>query len=300
MDRVIDISGCGCKVRSDTGRLVVETAEGERTFVPIRDVAVVMLSDAAVSVSGAVLAELAANGAVAVVCDSVHLPVGLFQPTDGHTLVTATLLRQIRSRPVVRARLWQSVVRAKVASQGRLLGELGRSDSEFASWAAAVSRGDRHNVEGTAAHEYWRRLDIIERRDRHADDANRMLNYAYAIIHSAAVRALCAVGLNTSLGLHHCGPTNPHCLASDMMEPFRVAADRAVASWLATHPNAYEMSRDCRRALVGGVLSSRWKTSLGRESFFAALSRMAVSLRECLCTNTVDLEIPELIESEAA
>ena len=32
------------------------------------------------------------------------------------------------------------------------------------------------------AHEYWRRLGLIERRDRHADDANRMLNYAYAII----------------------------------------------------------------------------------------------------------------------
>lgn len=82
--------------------------------------------------------------------------------------------------------------------------------------------------------------------------------------------------------------------------PFRVVADRAVVSWLATHPNVYEMSRECRRALVGGVLSSNWKTSAGRVPFFAALSRMAVSLRECLCTNTVDLEIPELIEKEAA
>lgn len=297
---MIDVSGYGNKVRINAGRLVVESADGVKSFVCVRDVGVLMLSDSAVLLSAAVLAELAANNAVVVVCNKSHIPVGVFQPTAGYSRGTATLLHQIRTRPVVRARLWQCVVRAKVASQGRLLGELGHCDKDFAALSASVVRNDQHNVEGTAAHEYWRRLDLFVRRDRHAEDANKMLNYGYAIVYAAAVRALCAVGLNTALGLHHCGSTNPHCLASDMMEPFRVVADRAVARWLAIHPNVFDMSRDCKRAIANDVLTSSWRTTVGRVSFFAALSRMAVSLRTCLCSNMVELEIPEMEEREIA
>lgn len=294
MEHVIDISGYGCKVRIDAGRLCIESAEGDRRFVALQDVALVMLSDPAVSVSGSVLAELASCGAVVVACDKAHLPVGVFHPLTGHSLYTGTLLRQIKSRSSIRARLWQALVRAKICSQARCLRELGLPDDGFREAAADVTRGDRHNAEGTAAHEYWRRLALFDRRDRFADDANKMVNYAYAIVYSAVVRALCAAGLNTALGLHHCNPANPHCLASDMMEPFRVAADRAVSMWLKVHPNVYEMSRACRHALAEGVVSSRWHTEGGSLSFFAALSRLAVSLRECLCNNVVALDIPEL------
>ncbi len=164
--------------------------------------------------------------------------------------------------------------------------------AELEAMARDVRRGDAENAEGHAALRYWRRLGIFERRDRAADDANRPLNYAYAILCGAVVRALCCAGLNTALGLNHCGPTNPHCLASDLMEPFRPAADSAVHDWLTANPCDYGMSAACRRFLLQALLSSRWRSLHGRLAFFDALARTAVSLRECLLSGRVDLDIP--------
>lgn len=300
MERVIDVSSRGCKMRVDTGRLAIEPLDAPPMFVAFSDVAVVMLSDMAVSLTGAVLAGLADNGAVVVVCDGRHSPVGMYQPTCGHTLQTGTLLRQIQLGSHARSRLWKSVVKAKILSQGRLLAGLGVDGSGFGSLAREVLLDDSRNAEGRAAAEYWRRLGIFARRDRTAADANAMLNYGYTVIFSAAARALCAAGLNTSLGLHHCHPANAHCLASDIMEPFRVVADRAVFKWLSTHPGEYEMTRECRKSVVSEVLSSSWRTSLGEEAFFNAMGRMSVSLRSCIFGKSEVLDIPELVAAEAA
>lgn len=80
MKRIVDVSGYGCKLKLDCGRLVLEGKDGSLVTIPVAEVAVVVLSNAAVSVSGAVLAELATEGVAVIVSDRAHLPVGLFQP----------------------------------------------------------------------------------------------------------------------------------------------------------------------------------------------------------------------------
>lgn len=69
MERIVDIGGYGVKVRAETGWLVVETGTGEKTGVPIRDIAVVVLSTPAAMLSGALLSEVAEAGGVVVVCE---------------------------------------------------------------------------------------------------------------------------------------------------------------------------------------------------------------------------------------
>ena len=298
MEQIIDIGEYGDRVRLEGGRIAIHRADGTQAFVPLGDVAVLMFSEPGLSVSMAVLAELAKNGGTAVACDRTHTPVGIFQPLAAHSRATAVLLGQIAARPVLRARLWQRVVQAKILSQARTLARYGRRDAELEALAREVRRGDAENVEGHAAFRYWRRLGLFERRDRSADDANRLLNYAYAILYGSAVRALCCAGLNTALGINHRGPTNPHCLASDLMEPFRPAADAAVHDWLTSNPGACDLTPACKRYLLKALLSSRWRTAQGVVPFFAALSRTAVSLRECLLSDSVELEIPVQVHEE--
>ncbi len=298
MEQIIDIGEYGDKVRLDGERIVIRRSDGTSAAVPVGDVAVLMFSEPGLSVSVAVLTELAKNGGTAVACDHTHTPVGVFQPLAAHSRSTAVLLGQIAARPVLRARLWQRIVQAKIRAQARTLNRYGRRDDELDALVRNVRRGDTENVEGHAALRYWRRLGIFERRDRAADDANRPLNYAYAILYGSAVRALCCAGLNTALGLNHRGPTNPHCLASDLMEPFRPAADAAVHDWLTANPGAYDLVPACKRYLLKAVLSSRWRTTQGVEPFFAALSRAAVSLRDCLLSDSVEIELPVQVHEE--
>ena len=298
MDRVLDVGGYGDKVRLDAGRLTVQRKDGISTPVPLNDVAVLMLSEQGTSVSTAVLAELAKRGGTAVVCDRAHIPVGISQPLAAHSRSTAVLLGQIAARPVLRARLWQRVVQAKIRAQARTLARYGRRDAELEALAREVRRGDAENMEGHAALRYWRRLGLFERRDRSADDANRLLNYAYSVLYGSTVRALCGAGLNTALGINHRGPTNPHCLASDLMEPFRPVADAAVHDWLTANPGACDLTPACKRYLLKALLSSRWRTAQGVAPFFAALSRTAVSLRDCLLLDSVELEIPVQVHEE--
>lgn len=298
MDRILDVGGYGDKVRLDAGRITVQRRDGTSTFVPLDDVAVLMLSEQGSSVSVAVLAELAKHDATAVVCDRSHIPVGIYQPIAAHTRQTGILRRQIAVRPLLCARLWQRIVRAKINAQAQALARYGRRDAELEALAKDVRRGDAQNAEGHAALRYWRRLGLFECRDRFAHDANMPLNYAYAVLHGSTVRALCCAGLNTSLGINHCGPANPHCLASDLMEPFRPVADCAVRDWLTANPDTFELTSKCKRHLLGTLLSSRWRTRQGVMPFFLALSRAAVSLRDCLLGNTVELDVPTQVFEE--
>ena len=63
------------------------------------------------------------------------------------------------------------------------------------------------------------------RRDRQAEGVNALLNYGYAVVRAAVVRAIVAAGLIPSLGLHHRHRNNPFCLADDLLEPYRPYVD---------------------------------------------------------------------------
>ncbi len=140
MEQIIDIGEYGDKVRLDGGRIVIRRADGTSAAVPVGDVAVLMFSEPGLSVSVAVLAELAKKGGTAVACDHTHTPVGIFQPLAAHSRATAVLLGQIDARPVLRARLWQRIVQAKIRAQARTLDRYGRRDDELGSLARDVRR----------------------------------------------------------------------------------------------------------------------------------------------------------------
>ena len=86
--------------------------------------------------------------------------------------------------------------------------------------------GDPGNVEAQAARRYWPLLMGADfHRDRALPGVNALLNYGYTVLRAATARAVTAAGLHPSLGLHHRTRTDPFCLASDLMEPFRPVVD---------------------------------------------------------------------------
>ena len=295
MGRIVDVTTRGTKVRVDTGRLRLDLKDGQSVVVSLLDVEALLVSECAIELTGCVLVELSARGIPVVLCGRNYMPTGILLPLTSYHAQTGVLRRQIEVHPSTRARLWQRVVKKKIENQIGLLKARGVPEEFISPMLTPVGRGDQGNVEGIAARAYWRALNLFSSRNRDATDANQLLNYCYAVIHSSAARAICAAGLHPGLGLHHCNAYNACCLASDLMEPFRIAADHAVVAWLDEHPGDYDLRSECKAFLLKKMLGVPWKIPAGETSLHEALSHAAISLRKCILTNTVDLDIPEAL-----
>lgn len=248
MKRTIVISTRGTRLSLELSRVRVEVPDLAPTFVPIEDLAVVVLESRGLSISSGLLAALAEAGVAVVPCDGSHMPVGLLLPLHGHSLHTARVRAQVEAGAAIRKRLWQRLVRAKIQGQLRLLPD-GGPRRRLTELARTVRSGDPTNHEGQAAALYWPALlGRGFRRDRYGDPPNGLLNYGYAVLRAAVARALVASGLSTAIGLHHRNRSNPAVLADDLIEPFRPWVDARVADLVAGGSTRVE--REEREALL--------------------------------------------------
>ena len=300
MNRIIEVSERGAEIRLDGGRLRVALRDGSVRFVAIRDIGALVLSERAVSLSAAALSELAAAGILTVLCDARHTPVGIVEPFGVKSDQTRVMQAQVDASLPVRKQLWRALVRRKLFNQAAILDRCRSGGGELRRLAECVHSGDTDNAEGVGARIYWRELGLFKSRDRLAPDANRLFNYAYMVLLSMTGQAVCASGLHPAFGLHHVNGRNPFCLASDLMEAFRVVADDAVLSWLATRPGTTEVTPAAKRFLVGKMASVRLERRESSSSLSDALGVSACSLRESLVSGKFRLELPRYSPDVAA
>ena len=293
MNRIVEVTERGAGIRLDGGRLKVSLPDDSARFVAIRDIGALVLSERAVSVSAAALSELAAAGILTVLCDGRHSPVGIVAPFGVKSDQTRVMLAQVAAPLPVKKRLWQALVRHKLANQASLLECLGHDGGRLRRFAACVRSGDPDNCEGIGARAYWRLLEVFKARNRLAADANRLFNYAYMVLLSMTGQAICASGLHPAFGLHHVNGRNPFCLASDLMEAFRIVADEAVLGWLATAPGTTEVTPAAKRFIVGRMAAARLMADGGVHGLQESISRSAVSLRESLLAAENLLVLPQ-------
>ena len=198
------------------------------------------------------------------------------------------------SRPT-RKRLWQQVVRAKIRAQGELVIALHGDDPGLMPLVRLVRSGDPSNVEARASRLYWRRLFMQEgfRRDRDAGDANRFLNYGYAVLRGIVARAVCSAGLHPSFGLHHSSRYNAFTLADDLMEPFRPLVDRTVVDLVGELGTDASMDKDSKAFLLEGL---QVRLDMGGElrSLFDVLARVASSLNDVFAGERRELDLPRI------
>lgn len=290
-DRVIEIADTPARLRVDLSRLAIEVADQPAVFVQMSEIAAVVVSNAGVSLSQTVLAELAKNGGVFVVMSENFLPIGMLLPLDSHSTQSSRMGKQAEAPEPTKKRAWQSIVRAKIKAQWSLLEEVGRPLPGLEDMTARVHSGDPDNVEAQAAAKYWRALfgDAF-RRDRDAFDQNRLLNYGYAVLRAATARAICGAGLHPAIGVQHHNQYNPFCLADDLMEPYRPMVDRVVLRVTQRDGPQVELSKAIRAEVVSALLG-RLSVRGSQRTLFDALSRSAASLARVLTGEDRDLEL---------
>ncbi|MBZ0254251.1 MAG: type II CRISPR-associated endonuclease Cas1, partial [Candidatus Methylomirabilis sp.] len=235
------------------------------------------------------------SGGAFVACDEKHLPVGMLLPIDAHFVQAERFARQAEAAFPVKKRLWKQVVQAKIRAQGRLLDALHGKDMGLLPMAGRVRSGDPDNLEAQASRRYWGALFDKPgfRRDRTAEDANRNLNYGYAVLRAIVARAVCAAGLHPSLGLHHHNRYDAFCLADDLMEPFRPVVDGAVVRWVRERGEGAPFDREAKARLLE-ALTGRFEAEGEARTLFDLAARAASSLAGVFLGERADLALPEL------
>jgi CRISPR-associated protein Cas1 len=291
-ERIFDFSEQPACLSIRNGLLVIRPEGGETQTVPLADVAVLVAAHPQVSFTLAVLAGLASSGALLVACDQKRQPAAMMLPLASHHLQTERYAAQARLGLPARKRMWQQIVRAKIAAQARVLQERTGKDLGLAMVAGRVRSGDPNNLEAQAARVYWPALlGETFRRSPEDDGVNALLNYGYAVLRAIVARAICAAGLHPTFGLHHRNRYDTFCLADDLMEPFRPLVDVVVARLAGGREERVELDRDAKRTLLEPLLG-RFSNGDESRTLFDWASRCAFSLAAVIDGRTARLDIP--------
>ncbi|GIK30432.1 MAG: CRISPR-associated endonuclease Cas1 [Chloroflexota bacterium] len=263
------------------------------TSVPLCEVAALIVAHPQVNCSQPVLAELMQSGGAFIVCDSRSLPVGMMLPLNANVLQSQRLAAQASAPLPLKKQLWKQIVRRKILAQAELLTELRGGDHGLSDLVRTVRSGDPDNREAVAARRYWPVLfdDPNFHRRFDAPDANRLLNYGYAVLRAVMGRAICGAGLHPTLGLHHHHRENPFCLADDLIEPYRPLIDAAVVEHVAAGRGT-ELDRIGKQTLLEAVLA-RYSADGEVRTLFDLCARTAVSLVKVLEKQTDRLVYPK-------
>ena len=221
--RVVTIEN-PAEVHVQNGQLVVMQDKGEAS-IPIKDIAVLVVSGPNIRMSTLAQTKLAQSKVVILHLGLNHHPAAMTLPMVGHSRQARTMQMQADMSAHLRAELWRLVIVRKIENQARVLAILGLPGAEEV-WELSlhVLPADADNREGDAAKRYFHHLHPGLNR-RAEDPVNSALNYGYAIVRALIARELVAAGFSVALGLHHRSQMNPFNLVDDAMEPFRPCVD---------------------------------------------------------------------------
>lgn len=289
--RVVEIGSDGRHLARKRGLMTVSANGIEDGRVPLDDIGVLLCNARGLSYSNDLMTELARRGVAVVLCGPDYLPVAWLWPLEGHHVQSLRMRRQLEASLPLRKRLWQAMVKGKIAQQNNVLTMLGRPDNGLMSLARRVRSGDPDNVEAQAARRYWPLLfGRGFRRERFGAMPNPFLNYGYTVLRAAVARAIVAAGLHPSLGVHHHNRNDAMCLADDLMEPFRPLIDYTVAQLVAGGHE--EVNTESKKALTGTLIMDM-VTERGTTPLDTCIERAAQSLAHSFESGTPSLILPE-------
>lgn len=218
-----------CKLAYKGGYMVVRK-EDDAAKVHLSEITSVILQTNQVYVSAYLLSELAKAKISFIVADEKHNPIGQYLPLYGAHNTSKRIGEQLEWSEPAKKRVWQRVVRDKIAHQARVLTARGceAEGDILSSLVAEVRSGDTTNREAHAARVYFRALfgETFSRDDD--TPTNAALNYGYEVLLSAVNREIVARGYLTQCGICHRSEFNQFNLSCDLMEPFRPIVDRLV------------------------------------------------------------------------
>ncbi len=225
--RTVIISG-RAKLDYKMGLMVVRGEETKR--VVIDEIAVLVIEDPAVSLTGCLVEALIEKKVKVIFCDSKRSPTAELVAHHGSHDSSAKIRTQAAWDDDVKAVIWREIITEKIRKQSEFLREL-EKDKEadlLTSYIGSVELLDATNREGHAAKVYFNALFGMDFTRSADNPVNAALNYGYSLILSSFNREVTANGYLTQLGIFHNNMFNHFNLSCDLMEPFRIIVDRFV------------------------------------------------------------------------
>lgn len=289
--RVVEVASEGRHLARLRGLMTVSRNGVEDARVPLDDIGVLLCNARGLSYSNDLMTELARRGAAVVLCGANYLPTAWLWPLEGHHVQAMRMRCQLEASLPLRKRLWQRIVREKIAQQSNVLELLQLNSGSVKAMARRVRSGDPDNVEAQAARKYWPLLFGDDfRRDRYGGGPNPFLNYGYTVLRAAVARAVVAAGLHPSLGIHHHNRLNPMCMVDDLMEPFRPLVDYTSVHLVAEGRN--DLTPESKQALAE-VLTLDMHTERGTTPLQTCIERAAQSLAQSFEAGKPSLVFPD-------
>lgn len=273
-------------------QLVIKTETREST-IPIEDIGYLVIDHPEVYLSIPALNLLIDNNTAVIICNTNHLPNGMFLNLNSHHIQQEIFKNQINASAPLKKQLWQQTIIEKITNQGILLQNITAKTNNFEFLASKVLSGDSSNMEGVAANFYWKVFfEQKFKRERFGDYPNNFLNYGYAILRAATARALSGSGLLNTLGIHHKSKYNAFALADDIMEPFRPIVDEKVAEIMQNY-SEQELNTVIKAELLQ-ILTRTVYFKEEKSPLMVALQKTASSLQQCYTGERKKIKYPKL------
>lgn len=215
------------KLELQLGYLVVRGENVKK--IHLSEISLLMVESTEVSLTAALLAELARRRVKVIFCDERRNPSSELVGYYGAHDTSSRLRLQLSWSRENKSAVWTEIVRAKITRQKDLLSALEKPESAtLEEYLRQLAPDDAGNREGHAAKVYFNA--IFGAGFSRAGDfpVNAALNYGYALILSLCNREIVSGGYITQLGLHHGNVFNMFNLGSDFMEPLRPFIDKPV------------------------------------------------------------------------
>lgn len=227
--RTVIITG-RCKLDYKMGYMVQRAQETRRIYLD--EVAILLIENPAVSLTGCLLEQLVERKIRVIFCDAKRSPMAELVPYHGSHDSADRIRKQIRWQNSTKALIWRSIVQNKIAKQARLLEERGhlKEAAMLKTYVEQVEPLDESNREGHAAKVYFNALFGMEFSRGQDTPVNAALNYGYSILLSAFNREVAMGGYLAQLGIFHDNMFNHFNLSCDLMEPYRILVDRRVVA----------------------------------------------------------------------
>lgn len=278
------------------GQLIAIQEDGTMQ-IALEDLACVVLSHPAITVSSAALAYFGQNGISILTLGRAYMPATITLPFAPHSKYSGIVAKQLGCSEPFRKRLWQAIVKQKILNQAQVLDLIGVDSTVLRQIASEVKSGDTTNREALAARMYFQLYEPGYTRDQ-VCPLTSALNYGYAVVRSTLARHVVSHGFITSIGFHHCNEKNEFNLVDDLIESFRPFVDLQVADIDLEGEDAANLSRDVRKVITG-VLRRPCIVNGTETSVLIAAEECVTSLNRALESNDVSqLQMPSVPPEE--
>ena len=217
-----------CKLDFKMGFMVIRTEETKKIFLD--EIAVLLIENPAVSLTGCLLEALVDKKIRVIFCDAKRSPNAELVPYYNAHDCSRKIRSQISWSEDLKGAVWADIVAEKIRKQADFLDDLKKENEAqlLRSYLFQIEPHDVTNREGHAAKVYFNALFGMDFTRSEENLKNAALNYGYSIILSAFNREIVAQGYLTQLGIFHDNMFNHFNLSCDLMEPFRILIDRKV------------------------------------------------------------------------